>query len=86
MTPGLYQSAQNQYGELPADLLTVWDFADLPELVCGCRRGDVELIERSLFLKRELESREENRGHLWDTTEKSPEELVAEMNLAHWRK
>lgn len=33
MTPVLYQSAKNQYDKLPADLLTVQDFADLPELV-----------------------------------------------------
>lgn len=32
MTPVLYRSAQNQYGELPADLLTIQDFAELPTL------------------------------------------------------
>lgn len=32
MTPVLYRSATNQYGELPPDLLTIQDFADLPAL------------------------------------------------------
>lgn len=80
--PRVQQLAREHGAELFYLVLT----ADEEQLEQRLRqRGDVDLIERSLFLKRELESREENHGHLWDTTGKSPEELVSEMNLAHWR-
>ena len=32
------------------------------------QRGDVDLIERAIFLKKELEAMPENRGHLLDNT------------------
>lgn len=44
-------------------------------------RGDVDLTERALFLKSKLEAMPENRGHLFDNTEKSPEETVAGIVL-----
>ena len=44
-------------------------------------RGDADMIERALFLKRELEAMPENRGHLCDTTGKTPEDLIGEMEL-----
>lgn len=40
------------------------------------QRGDVDMIERARFLKRKLEALPENRGHLLDSTERSPDELV----------
>ncbi len=43
-------------------------------------RGDEELIERSLFLKKKLDSLPENQGHLYDNTGKTVTEEVAEIS------
>ena len=43
-------------------------------------RGDVDLIERALFLKKKLETMPENRGHLFDNTGRTPEETIREMD------
>ena len=46
-------------------------------------RGDVDMIERALFLKNKLDNLPENQGHLLDNTEKTPlqeiEALEAEI-------
>ena len=52
--------------------------------ICFRARGDVDLIERSLFLKKELEAMPENRGHLLDNTDKPPEETVEELDLSSY--
>ncbi len=44
-------------------------------------RGDVQLIERALFLKRKLEAMPENRGHLYDTTGKTTQEMLREIDM-----
>ncbi len=44
-------------------------------------RGDVQLIERALFLKRKLEAMPENRGRLYDTTGKTTEEMLREIDM-----
>lgn len=44
------------------------------------RRGDTDMIERALFLKKKLEAMPENRGHLADNTRKTPEELIREID------
>lgn len=44
------------------------------------KRGDVEMIERALFLKKELEECSENRGHLYDNTGKTIDEEVEEIS------
>ncbi len=44
-------------------------------------RGNTDMIERALFLKRELESLPENRGHLYDNTGKAPWEEVRDLDL-----
>lgn len=42
------------------------------------QRGDVDMIERSFFLKKKLEDMPENQGHLFDNTDKSvAQELLA---------
>lgn len=46
------------------------------------QRGDVDMIERALFLKNKLENMPENGGHLFDNTGKLPEQEVAELELA----
>lgn len=43
-------------------------------------RGDEELIERALFLKKKLDSLPENQGHLYDNTGKFVAEEVAEIS------
>lgn len=45
------------------------------------QRGDVDMIGRALFLKRELEAMPENKGHLYDNTGRTPEESVREIAL-----
>ena len=42
-------------------------------------RGDVEMTERALFLKDELEHRLENQGHLLDNTGKTPEQTLDQL-------
>lgn len=45
------------------------------------QRGDVDMIERSLFLKNKLDNLPENQGHLLDNTHKSPEQEVTELEI-----
>ena len=47
-------------------------------------RGDVDMIDRALFLKKKLESMPENQGHLYDNTRKSPEDTVREIVLERY--
>ena len=44
-------------------------------------RGDVDMIERALFLKQELEAMPENQGHFLDNTGKSIQDEIREMDL-----
>ncbi len=44
------------------------------------KRGDIEMVERALFLRKKLEELPENRGHIFDTTGKSVTEVVAEFS------
>lgn len=44
-------------------------------------RGDLDLIERALFLKNKLEHMPENQGHLFDNTGKPPEQELAELDM-----
>ncbi len=43
------------------------------------RRGDADLIERALFLKKKLESLPENNGRLYNNTGKTPEEVIRDL-------
>ena len=43
-------------------------------------RGDMDLIQRALFLKRKLETLPENQGHLYNNTGKSPEDMIREID------
>ena len=55
-----------------ADLYYIVLTADAEEIERRIRgRGDTDLVERALFLKRKLESMPENRGHLYDNTVKN---------------
>lgn len=50
-----------------------------------CKRGDIDMIERAMFLKEKLDSMPENQGHLCDNTGKSPEEVVRDIILEQYR-
>ena len=55
--------------------------ADADELERRIRdRGDTDLIERSLFLKKELEAMSENRGHLYNNTGKTTDDMIREIS------
>ena len=48
-------------------------------------RGDVEMIERALFLKDKLDNLPENRGHLFDNTGKTISQEVKELEIERFR-
>ena len=48
-------------------------------------RGDIDMIERALFLKRKLEAIPENSGHLYDNSVKTPDIAVKEIVLDDYR-
>lgn len=48
-------------------------------------RGDTDLIERALFLKKELEAMPENRGHFYNNTGKTAEEAAREIDPEQFR-
>ena len=48
------------------------------------RRGDVDMIGRALFLKKKLEAMPENRGHLYNNTEKTSEDAIREIVLERY--
>ncbi len=59
--------------------------ADAEEIERRIReRGDVDLIERALFLKKKLESLPENQGHLYDNTGKKAEDVIREIALEQY--
>ncbi len=45
------------------------------------QRGDVDLIERALFLKNKLDNLLENQGHLFDNTDKSVEQEIEQLEI-----
>ncbi len=48
-------------------------------------RGDIDMIERALFLKEKLDNLPENKGHLFDNTKKTPEQETEEINMEVFR-
>lgn len=44
-------------------------------------RGDIDMIDRSLFLKSELENLPENQGHLFDTTGKTLQQELETLQI-----
>ena len=59
--------------------------ADADELEKRIRkRGDVDMINRALFLKEELEAMPENQGHLYNNTGKRPEDAIQEIVLERY--
>lgn len=48
-------------------------------------RGDVDMIERALFLKNELENMPENNGHLFDNSNMSLEEELISLKIENFK-
>ena len=72
--------------EYRADLYYIVLTADAEEIKRRIRgRGDADLTERALFLKRKLEAMPENRGHLFNTTGKPVDEMIREIVPEHWQ-
>ena len=42
-------------------------------------RGDADMIDRALFLKRKLETMPENQGHLYENTGKTVEDMIRDI-------
>ena len=56
--------------------------ADVEEIERRIRnRGDIDLIDRALFLKRKLDAAQENKEHLYNNTGKTTDEAIAEIEL-----
>ncbi len=49
------------------------------------KRGDPDLVERAVYLKRKLEVMPENQGHFYDITRKNPEEAVRDFDPESFR-
>lgn len=45
------------------------------------KRGDVEMIERALFLKNKLDNLHENQGHLFDNTDKNVVQEIEQLEI-----
>ena len=72
--------------EYGADLYYIVLTADTEEIERRIRsRGDTDLIERARFLKEKLEAMPENRGHLYDNTGKTTEDMIREIKLERFR-
>lgn len=48
-------------------------------------RGSEELIERSLFLKNQLDHAPESQNHLYDISAKTPDQEIAGLNIDQYR-
>lgn len=46
-----------------------------------CSRGDIDLIERAKFLKKELDSMPQNISHIYDNTLKSVQQSINEIEI-----
>lgn len=74
--PRVRELAKKHHAALYYIVLT----ADAEEIERRIRnRGNADLIERALFLKNKLEAMPENRGHLYNNTGKSPEDMIREI-------
>lgn len=74
--PRVRELAAEYHAELYYIVLT----ADADEIGRRIRsRGDTDLAERARFLKEKLEAMPENRGHLYDSTGRTTEDMVREI-------
>ena len=47
-------------------------------------RGDVDMIDRALFLKKKLEAMPENHGHIYNNTGKNVKDIIQEIALEQY--
>ena len=74
--PRVQELAARQHAVLYYIVLT----ADTEEIERRIRkRGDTDLIDRALFLKRKLDAMPENKGYLYNNTGKTTDEAIAEI-------
>ncbi len=72
--------------EAPAELYYIVLTAEAEAIAARIRgRGDPEMIERALFLKRKLEGLPENEGHLFDNTHQTAAQAAEAIDLAAFR-
>ena len=75
--PRVRELAEKHHAGLYYIVLT----ADAGEIEKRIReRGDTDLVERALFLKKKLEALPENQGHLYNNTGKSTEDVIREID------
>ena len=71
---------QKLAAEYRAELYYIVLTADAEEIKRRIRnRGDADMVERALFLKKKLEAIPENRGHLYNNTGKSIDDMICEI-------
>ena len=76
--PRVRELAENNRAPLYYIVLT----ADAEEIERRLRnRGDIDLIDRALFLKKKLDIMPENQGYMYDNTGKTTDEAIAEIIL-----
>ena len=76
--PRVQELAARQHAVLYYIVLTT----DAEEIERRLRnRGDIDLIDRALFLKKKLDAMPENQGHLYNNTGKTADEIIAEIVL-----
>ena len=80
--PRIRKLAEENRAEFCYIVLTA-DAAELEKRIRA--RGDTDLIERAWFLKKKLEEMPENRGHLYDNTRKTTEEMLREIDPEQYR-
>ena len=75
--PRVRELAEKHHAGLYYIVLT----ADAGEIEKRIRdRGDTDLTERALFLKKKLEALPENHGHLYNNTGKTTEDVIREID------
>lgn len=80
--PKISDLSKRQNAELYYVVLT----ADESELERRIRqRGDLDMLERAVYLKKKLEAEPENQKYLYDNTGKSAEEAASEFVLDNYR-
>ena len=76
--PLMRQLAEQHHAKLYYIVLTAEEEAIRQRIA---ERGDVDLTERALFLKDELDHMPENQGHLFDNTGKTLEQELNELDM-----
>ncbi len=76
--PLLMKLAEENRADLYYVVLTVSEEKIVSRIT---ERGDVDMIERALFLKNKLDNMPENQGHLFDNSDLSVEQEIERLNI-----